>query len=223
MNDLVLNTPGNKKIKLTGLSAFQEIRLSTGKHTVSTFTLKTHLVKWGLALGIGILALAIYEGILFALHIPKAWFYFGFDYLAIFAILTALVISKTSLRGIHGAEHMTIRALESRQPLTKDLIMQQSPISDHCGTMLTTLILVLGILWLICALNQIFAPSMPMYVKLGFNISVLTGFALLSFNFFRLSNWIQKTFFISLPNESQLNLAYEQGLALIHKYNADPH
>jgi|GEM_PF-4326275 len=223
MNDLILQTPDNAKLKLTGLSSFNEIRLSTGKHTVSTFTRKTYLTGWAVHLGITALTLSIYEGVLFALHIPEAQFYFSTTLFMIYATVTALIISKTSLVGFHGAEHMTLRALESRQPFTKELIMKQNPVSESCGTIVITAFFIFGFIALLGKLAEIFAPSLPLTYQIAFSAFGLMGSSLLLFNFFRFNRWVQKTFFVAMPTEAQLNLAYEQGVALIQKYNANPH
>lgn len=228
MNDLALNIPAHKKLEFTGYSSAKDIRLAIGKYAVTTFSPQDYLKERLFGVLLILATIPLYAAILYLCQLRLLATYIILSP-AVFVIaffLSGFLVRNSPLRGIHGAEHMTIRAIESRQPLTKELIWKQSPISDNCGTMLTTNVMLLALTWCVFAVSTVSMTHthLPMEFRLKLLTGLLAGCLILAFLLMKpLGRWYQKTFFVSRPNESQLNLAYEQGLALIRLYNDASH
>ena len=106
----------------------------------------------------------------------------GLARLAIFlAYIWAIGLMKDIKRmyGYHGAEHMTIHALEHGLPLIPSEIRKFSPAHPRCGTSFLLTVIVVSIIVFM------FVPREPLWMLIGSRIVLIPVIAAISYEFIR--------------------------------------
>lgn len=125
---------------------------------------------------------------------------------ALSIILLMLLLKLSPLAGYHGAEHMTVHAIESGEDLTVEAVRRYPRIHPRCGTNL------LGAAAVFILITSQFSGEVAVIVAIGV---VMLGRR-------AIGDWMQNVFTTRKPSDSQLASGVAAGNELLDKYLLHP-
>lgn len=120
--------------------------------------------------------------------------------------LTLLLLRLSPLAGFHGAEHMTVHAIEAGEELSPDIVRHMPRVHPRCGT---NLLAGAGLFMIITS-------------KLSGDFAVLLAMLVVFFGWRTIGGWMQYYATTKIPNEKQLANGVAAGNELLDKYMDDP-
>ncbi len=134
-----------------------------------------------------------------------------------FLISLLIGIRFTPISRLHGAEHMTINAIESGSEVTLDKVRHFPKEHIRCGTNL--MVIFLGIQIGVLSLH-----ALQSHLSLtGEMLYVIAWIVLIKIFGKPVGIWLQTHFTTTVPNDAQLESGLKAGREILEKFNTDPH
>lgn len=131
---------------------------------------------------------------------------FGIGSLIISVGLLILLLKLSPLAGYHGAEHMTVHAIESGDDLTLENVRRYPRVHPRCGTNL------LGAAAVFILITSQFSGEIAVLVAIGV---VMLGRK-------TIGDWMQTVFTTKSPSDHQLASAIAAGKEILKRYHDHP-
>lgn len=125
---------------------------------------------------------------------------------AIALAITLFLLRISPLAGFHGAEHMTVHAIEANEELTPGVVRRMSRVHPRCGT---NLLAGAGLFMIITS-------------RLNGDLAILIAMLVVIFGWRTVGGWMQFYATTKTPNEKQLASGIAAGNELIEKYLDNP-
>lgn len=120
--------------------------------------------------------------------------------------LFLLIMRLAPLAGTHGAEHMTVHAIERGEELTLDVVSRMPRVHPRCGTNLAVAVTLFSVI------------SQTEWVE-DYSVRVLVAVVVTLYSWKPLGSFAQQFITTRKPSERQLRSGIKAGIELIDKYS----
>jgi len=139
--------------------------------------------------------------------VPSLGMDFGLLFAAgLTALLLLMMLRFTPISGYHAAEHMTVHAIESGEPLTREVVRRMPRVHPRCGT---NLLAAAGVFIIITN-------------KVNSQLSVLLAMIVVMIGWRMVGGWLQYFVTTRSPSEKQIESGLAAGRELLDRYLGDP-